>query len=128
MATKHKHRARLGAVGLLGQAQRRLEKGDFKQALKDAKVCYRQQPSPESRQFLERAYLARARQLHRAGLRTESQAIADPALASAAPPSHCRETGPTEKCGCGGPDPESLGKTPEGGSRRPLSGNGDAAA
>ncbi|MGA2032281.1 MAG: hypothetical protein ABSG68_08510 [Thermoguttaceae bacterium] len=80
MATKHKHRTRPDAIGLLQQARRSLEKGDFKQAVKDAKVCYRQQPSPESRQFLERAYLARARQLHRAGLRTESQAVAEALL------------------------------------------------
>ncbi|MGA2619506.1 MAG: hypothetical protein ABSF26_18000 [Thermoguttaceae bacterium] len=80
MATKHKHRAKPGATGLLQQAQRSLEKGDFKQALKDAKVCYRQQPNPESRQFLERAYLARGRQLHRAGLRVESQAVVETLL------------------------------------------------
>jgi hypothetical protein len=48
----------------------RCEKGDFKQALKDAKVCHRQQPNPESRRLLEQAHLARGRQLYRAGLRT----------------------------------------------------------
>ena len=80
MATKHKRHTKPGAVGLLQQARRSLEKGDFKQALKDAKVCYRQEPGPESRQFLERAYLARARQLHRAGLRTESQAVVEALL------------------------------------------------
>jgi tetratricopeptide (TPR) repeat protein len=75
MATKHKNRTKRAAVTLVQQAQRLLEKGDFKQALKDAKVCYRQQPGPEGRQLLERAYLARGRQLHRAGLRSESQAV-----------------------------------------------------
>ena len=80
MATKHKHRTKPGAMGLLQQAQRSLEKGDYKQALKDAKVCYRQQPSPAARQVLERAYLARGRQLHRAGLRAESRAVAESLL------------------------------------------------
>jgi tetratricopeptide (TPR) repeat protein len=74
MATKHKHRPKHGAMEPL-QARRLLEKGDLKQALKEAKVCYRQRPGPETRQLLERAYLARGRQLCRAGLRMESRAI-----------------------------------------------------
>ena len=77
MATKQKHRMKHGAAGLGQQAQRSLEKGDFKQALKDAKVWYRQQPGPEARQLLERAYLARGRQLHRAGLQDEARAVAE---------------------------------------------------
>ena len=80
MGTKHKHRPKHGTGGLFQQAQRLLEKGDFKQALKDAKVCYRQQPGPEARQLLERAYLARGRQLHRAGLRQEARAVAESLL------------------------------------------------
>ncbi len=77
MATKHKHRAKHGATALFQQAQRSFEKGDFKQALKDAKVCYRQQPAQQTRQLLERAYLARGRQLHRTGSRMEARAIAE---------------------------------------------------
>jgi tetratricopeptide (TPR) repeat protein len=77
MATKHKHRTKQAAAGLVQQARRELEKGDFKQAVKDAKVCYRQTPSPEARCLLEQAYLGRCRQLHRAGLRAESQAAAE---------------------------------------------------
>jgi tetratricopeptide (TPR) repeat protein len=77
MATKQKQRPKQGAGGLLQQARRALEKGDFKQALKDAKVAYRQQPSPEVRPLLERAYLGRARQLHRAGLPSEAQAVVE---------------------------------------------------
>jgi len=77
MATKQKHRPKPGAMGPAGQARRLLDKGDFKQALKEAKVSYRQQPGPETRQILERAYLARGRQLHRAGLRMESRAVAE---------------------------------------------------
>ena len=77
MATKHKHGTKHAAINLLQQARRRLEKGDFKQAVKDAKVCYRQAPNPEARRLLEQAYLGRCRQLHRAGLRAESQAAAE---------------------------------------------------
>jgi tetratricopeptide (TPR) repeat protein len=80
MATKHKQRARRGAAGLFQEALRSLQKGDFKQALKDAKVCYRQQPSPEGRSLLERAYLARGRQLCRAGLRVEARATVEALL------------------------------------------------
>jgi len=77
MATKHKQRPQRGVAGLLQQAQRSFDKGDFKQALKDAKVCHRQQPGPETRQLLEQAYLARANQLYRAGLRDEARAVAE---------------------------------------------------
>ena len=75
MSKNQKQRTKHGAVRLLEQARRGLEKGNFKEALKDAKVCYRQQPDGESRQVLERAYLARARQLCRAGLRVESRDV-----------------------------------------------------
>ena len=91
MATKQKHRMRHGAAGLLQQAQRSLEKGDFKQALKDAKVGYRQQPGPEARQLLERAYLARGRQLYRAGLQGESRAVIESLLELGATDASVRE-------------------------------------
>ncbi|MHB1034977.1 MAG: tetratricopeptide repeat protein [Pirellulales bacterium] len=77
MATKQKQRSKHAAAGLVQHARRLLEKGDFKQALKDAKVCYRQQPGPEARQLLERAYLARGRQLCRSDLRDEAQAVVE---------------------------------------------------
>lgn len=80
MAAKQKHRMGLGAAELLQQAQRSLEKGDFKQALKDAKVGYRQQPGPEARQLLQRAYFARGRQLYRVGLQDESRAVIESLL------------------------------------------------
>lgn len=80
MATKQKNRTKHGAAVLAQQAQRSLEKGDFKQALKNAKVGYRQQPGPEARRLLERAYLARGRQLHRAGMQGESRAVIESLL------------------------------------------------
>jgi tetratricopeptide (TPR) repeat protein len=48
---------------LLELAKRHLEKGRFKQALKDARAAYRRQPTAESRLFLEHAMIARAREL-----------------------------------------------------------------
>ncbi len=80
MAAKQKHRAGHGAAGQLQHAHRSLEKGDFRQALKDAKVGYRRQPGPETRQLLEQAYLARGRQLYRAGLQVESRAVIESLL------------------------------------------------
>ncbi|MFW6125335.1 MAG: tetratricopeptide repeat protein [Pirellulales bacterium] len=70
MATKSKRRKRRAAApGLRQQAERALSKREFKQALKQAKVCYRQQPSDEHHRLLERAYLARADDLLRSGMR-----------------------------------------------------------
>ncbi len=59
----------------LQSARQSFAKLDYKQALKDAKVAWRQAPSDECRQFLERAYVERARQLLRHGLRQESRAV-----------------------------------------------------
>jgi len=73
MATKSKRR---GSVAVqFQQARRFFEKGLFKQALKGAKVCYRQQPSERHRFFLQQAYLARGRELYRSGLRSEGRAV-----------------------------------------------------
>ena len=62
-------------------AQRAMEKQDFKEALKNAKLCFRQDPSHEHRQILERSWLARGLQLARAGLQTEGRAAAQELLA-----------------------------------------------
>ena len=58
----------------------RWRRANCRDALKDAKVCYRQQNSPESRRLLERAYLARGRQLYGAGLRGEACAVIESLL------------------------------------------------
>ena len=47
----------------------------FKQALKDAKVAYRQQPTEGRRRLLECAFFGRAQELHRYGLRDECRAV-----------------------------------------------------
>ena len=57
-----------------------MAKGQFKRALKDAIVCYRKDPNDEHRQFLEHAYLARAQDLHRLGMRAESRSVVETLL------------------------------------------------
>ncbi|NQT39004.1 MAG: hypothetical protein HQ581_16015 [Planctomycetes bacterium] len=76
MASKRKKRSkgRL-AVTLIDRAKRNLERGDFKQALKDVRVCYRQAPTPDCRCFLEHAYIGRAQQLLQNGLVEDSRRI-----------------------------------------------------
>jgi len=73
MATKSKKRNSVARS--FQQAQRAFEKKQFKQALKGAKLCYRQQPSQQHRVFLERAHLARGRELRRCGLRDAARAV-----------------------------------------------------
>lgn len=68
MSKKHKSgRGRQGS-DLYTRAQRELAKGNVKEALKDAKLCYRDDPAPAHRALLEQAYCARAAQLQKAGL------------------------------------------------------------
>jgi tetratricopeptide (TPR) repeat protein len=76
-----KHGRQQSANDLFQYAQRAMEKQDFKEALKNAKVCFRQDPSHEHRQILERSWLARGLQLARAGLQTEGRAAAQELLA-----------------------------------------------
>jgi tetratricopeptide (TPR) repeat protein len=79
-AKAKKHGKQTPADELFRRAQREFEKGDFRQALKEAKVCYRQAPSEEHRRLLERAWLARVRMLDRAGLSAEARAAAQELL------------------------------------------------
>jgi tetratricopeptide (TPR) repeat protein len=76
-----KHGNRQSANDLFQYAQRAMEKQDFKEALKNAKVCFRQDPSHEHRQILERSWLGRGLQLARAGLQPEGRAAAQELLA-----------------------------------------------
>ena len=66
---------------LFARAQRELANGDSKEALKNAKVCFRAQATPEHRQLLEQAYLARVQQLRGRGLTTEAGAVFDELVA-----------------------------------------------
>jgi hypothetical protein len=76
MGKTKKHGGRQSASDLLRLARRAMEKHDFKEALKNAKVCYRQDGAHEHRQILERAWLARGLQLALAGFPAEARAAA----------------------------------------------------
>ncbi|MDB5385997.1 MAG: hypothetical protein JWM11_1643 [Planctomycetaceae bacterium] len=73
------------------QGQRNFEKRDFKQALKDARVCYRQVPSTEHRVLLEQASLERARELEVAGLKPQAQDILQELLVQPVTEPHVRQ-------------------------------------
>jgi len=73
MSKKRKHGGVKQGFDLFERAQRELAKGNVKDALRDAKVCYREAPDPERRMLLERAYSARAEQLQKAGLQDQAQ-------------------------------------------------------
>ena len=76
MVSKSKKRSkRRSAVNLIDHVKRNLERGDFKQALKDVRVCYRKNPTSDCRCFLEHAYIGRAQQLKRKGLIEDSRRI-----------------------------------------------------
>jgi tetratricopeptide (TPR) repeat protein len=62
-------------VDLFSKATRSLSKGDYRQAYKDAKVCYRCDPSEDRRQLFQRACFARAKELVQSGFREESRAV-----------------------------------------------------
>jgi len=76
MASKSKKRSkRRSSVDPLEQVRRNLERGNYKQALKDVRVCFRQHPTPEHRNLLEHAYVGRAQQLVQQGLRDDARRI-----------------------------------------------------
>ncbi len=55
------------------RAQRSLEKGDVKAGLKEAKRCFRHDPSEQHRQLLERAFLTRIQQLYQMNATDEAK-------------------------------------------------------
>lgn len=75
MSPKAKQGTANSNVALFQQAQRNLKKRDFKQALKDARVCFRQAPLEPHRVLLEQAAVGRARELDQAGLKPQAQDI-----------------------------------------------------
>jgi tetratricopeptide (TPR) repeat protein len=81
MASKSKRRSgRRASIDPLDLIRRNFERGDFKQALKDARVWYRKRATPKLRSLLEHVYAARAEQLSRQGLREDSRRIAQELL------------------------------------------------
>lgn len=75
MGRKRQKKQRAGGAITLARAERELAKGNIKGALKDAKQCYRVQPSPECRRLLERAYASRVEQLHKMKMAAEARAV-----------------------------------------------------
>ncbi len=81
MATKKKGRNQNSPNQLFERAQRELAKGDVKNALKDAKVCFRAAGTAQHRQLLEQAYAARVEQLHRQRLTAEAKTLLNELIA-----------------------------------------------
>jgi len=75
MSKKRKHGGVKQGFDPFLRAQRELAKGNVKDALKEARVCFREDPSPERRMLLERALGARAEQLQKAGLQDQAKDV-----------------------------------------------------
>lgn len=58
------------------EAERLIAKGRLKDAVKQAKLCFRQEGTPENHRLLERAYFLRAQQLHRDAMPTSAVEVA----------------------------------------------------
>ncbi|MBV8315628.1 MAG: hypothetical protein JOZ53_11880, partial [Planctomycetaceae bacterium] len=58
------------------EAERLIAKGRLKDAVKQAKLCFRQESTPENHRLLERAYFLRAQQLHRDAMPTSAVEVA----------------------------------------------------
>ena len=58
------------------EVERLLEKERFKEAVKQAKLCYSEESTPENHRLLERAYYLRARQLIEFGMSSSAVEVA----------------------------------------------------
>ena len=58
------------------EVDRLIAKGWFKDAIKQAKICQRDHPSPEHHQLLERTHLLRAQELRNGGMVTAAREVA----------------------------------------------------
>jgi hypothetical protein len=58
------------------ETERLIEKGRFKDAVKQAKLCYKGENTPENHRLLELAYFLRARQLVQIGMRSSAIEVA----------------------------------------------------
>ncbi len=81
MSSKNRNRGHGAGVCLDASAARReverlIAKRDFKEAVKQAKLCFRLESSPDHHRLLEQAYLQRAQELHRGGMPTASAEVA----------------------------------------------------
>ena len=58
------------------EVERLIAKGWYKDAVKQAKICFRDDPTPEHHRLLERAYLLRAQELRDGGMPAASAEVA----------------------------------------------------
>ncbi|MHB1558424.1 MAG: hypothetical protein ACYC61_13275 [Isosphaeraceae bacterium] len=65
-----------GGSALRVEAERLIEKERYKDAVKQAKLAYKEAATPEHHRLLERAYLLRARQLLEQGMRSSAVEVA----------------------------------------------------
>jgi hypothetical protein len=76
MASKHKDKAKTNLADPAQEVSRLLEKGHYKDAIKQAKLCFRAEGTTENRRLLERAYSLRARQLLGRAMATSAREVA----------------------------------------------------
>jgi tetratricopeptide (TPR) repeat protein len=79
MASKQKRQPpKTQAVGtpLRRETDRLIEKGRYKDAVKEAKLCFRADPTPEHHHLLETAYFLRAKQMAQAGMLESAREVA----------------------------------------------------
>src|SRR3954464_5588519 len=77
MASKNKkQRQSATAGGLCQEVERLMAKDRLKDAVKQAKLCYKEEGTPENHRLLERAYFLRADQLRKAAMPTAAQEVA----------------------------------------------------
>ncbi|HID75334.1 MAG TPA: hypothetical protein EYP56_04980, partial [Planctomycetaceae bacterium] len=75
--SKKRRKKRRAEVDLAVQAERALAKGQYKQGYKEAKVCFRNDPTEANRELFQRACFGRASELLRMGYRDEARGVAE---------------------------------------------------
>src|SRR5215470_19086250 len=65
-----------GGSALRAETERLIAKEKYKDAVKQAKMCFKEQATPENHRLLERAYFLRARQLLQLGMRESAVEVA----------------------------------------------------
>jgi tetratricopeptide (TPR) repeat protein len=77
MASKHQRRVvttpSAARPPLRQEVDRLIAKERYKDAVKQAKICFKEEPTPEHHRLLERAYLLRAQQLRQGGMPAAAQ-------------------------------------------------------
>jgi hypothetical protein len=81
MASKHPREEQVAAAGAIApfrvEVERLIQKDRLKEAVKQAKLCHKQENTRESHRLLERAYFLRARQLFQLGMHTSAAQVAE---------------------------------------------------